>query len=275
MDPANLSDHDKAMIAKVDGAAAAFSPAPKPAAPAPTPPAPAPAPTRPADVPEKFWDATAGKINTDALLKSYTELERARAAPAAAPTPPAPAPAPGEPPAATPPAPPAPAPGKLDIAKLAAEVEAGGLSPESVAALEAAGFTKDFAENVIQGQKALADRLDSQALEKAGLDKAKFDELAGWAATGLTTAEQDAFNKAMRGPVEQRALFLAGLKAKYEAANGVPPTLLNGGGGGGNAAEGAYASRAEVVVAMSDPRYAKDPAYRADVERRIGLMPNF
>jgi hypothetical protein len=49
------------------------------AAPEPAPevgePAQAPA-GRPAAVPEKFWDREAGTIRTDALLKSYVELER-------------------------------------------------------------------------------------------------------------------------------------------------------------------------------------------------------
>ena len=47
------------------------------AAPAPdtTEPASMP-PPRPAGVPEKFWDRAAGAIRTDALLKSYVELER-------------------------------------------------------------------------------------------------------------------------------------------------------------------------------------------------------
>jgi hypothetical protein len=31
---------------------------------------------RPADIPEKFWDADAGEIRVEALLKSYRELER-------------------------------------------------------------------------------------------------------------------------------------------------------------------------------------------------------
>lgn len=31
---------------------------------------------RPSDVPEKFWDSDAGQIRTDALLRSYIELER-------------------------------------------------------------------------------------------------------------------------------------------------------------------------------------------------------
>jgi hypothetical protein len=36
----------------------------------------APPAERPADVPEKFWDAATGALRTDALVKSYAELER-------------------------------------------------------------------------------------------------------------------------------------------------------------------------------------------------------
>jgi hypothetical protein len=35
-----------------------------------------PKPPRPAGVPEKFWDGEAGCVRTDALLKSYLEIER-------------------------------------------------------------------------------------------------------------------------------------------------------------------------------------------------------
>jgi hypothetical protein len=35
-----------------------------------------PRPSRPAGVPEKFWDGEAGCVRTDALLKSYLEIER-------------------------------------------------------------------------------------------------------------------------------------------------------------------------------------------------------
>lgn len=51
------------------------------AAPAPTPDAApdsmdTPEPSRPTGVPEKFWDAGTGSVRTDALLKSYLEIER-------------------------------------------------------------------------------------------------------------------------------------------------------------------------------------------------------
>lgn len=42
---------------------------------------------RPADIPEKFWDAAAGGIRVDALLKSYRELERRMSGRMAPPTP--------------------------------------------------------------------------------------------------------------------------------------------------------------------------------------------
>ncbi|RAI58751.1 capsid assembly protein [Roseicella frigidaeris] len=46
---------------------------PAEAAPTAEPPKPA---ARPPEVPEKFWDAAAGTLRTEALLKSYLELER-------------------------------------------------------------------------------------------------------------------------------------------------------------------------------------------------------
>jgi len=53
------------------------SPMPVSATAAPTaPPAPPPAAQRPPEVPEKFWDAEAGRIRVEALLKSYLALER-------------------------------------------------------------------------------------------------------------------------------------------------------------------------------------------------------
>ncbi len=55
-----------------DAGAGADSRAPQPASPAKPP-----RTRRPAQLPEKFWDAAAGEVRLDALLKSYLELERA------------------------------------------------------------------------------------------------------------------------------------------------------------------------------------------------------
>jgi hypothetical protein len=64
-----LQAAEEAVQPDVDGAAA-------PAADAELKAAHQPSPLRPAGVPEKFWDAEAGCVRADALLKSYLEIER-------------------------------------------------------------------------------------------------------------------------------------------------------------------------------------------------------
>jgi len=62
-------------------------------------------------------------------------------------------------------------------------------------------------------------------------------------------------------------LALAGLRAAYDEANGVDGEMLTG-----KAAvtqQDVFRSQAEVVQAMSDPRYDRDPAYRADVFAKL------
>jgi hypothetical protein len=76
----------------------------------------------------------------------------------------------------------------------------------------------------------------------------------------------------MNQPVAVAKLAVEGLKAKYEAANGVRPALVKG---GGNSVGGdAFRSAAEQVAAMRDPRYGKDPAYTRDVEAK-SMRSNF
>ena len=60
---------------------------------------------------------------------------------------------------------------------------------------------------------------------------------------------------------------MLGLKARYEQANGSEPSLVKGKGTTPQA--DAYNSWAEVTVAMSDPRYSKDPAYQSLVKSKI------
>ncbi len=71
IDPTNspeLDDAQEGLVAPFDGSEAT--------APEVTAEVPAAAIDRPEGVPEKFWDPNAGTVRTDALLKSYVELER-------------------------------------------------------------------------------------------------------------------------------------------------------------------------------------------------------
>ena len=62
-------------------------------------------------------------------------------------------------------------------------------------------------------------------------------------------------------------LAMAGLKAAYDEANGVDGQMLTG--KPAQQVQNIFRSQAEVVQAMSDPRYDSDPAYRADVFAKL------
>jgi hypothetical protein len=254
------SAHDKAMLAAVDSANAQANPAAAPAAPA--------KPERPADVPEKFWDADKGVVKTEELLKSYRELETNKSKPAAAP---AAKPAEGTtPPAEGDAAAAAAAAGadtsKVNFAGLQSEyAEKGALSDESYKALEAVGLGREAVDGWIAGQEALAQKAITEAHTAVG-GKETFDSMLQWAGANLNADERAAFDSAVVGNPAQRSMAISSLHARYTAAVGNDPKLVRG---GGSSEAGAFQSRDEVVRAMSDPRYAKDTAYRAEVERKL------
>jgi hypothetical protein len=73
------------------------------------------------------------------------------------------------------------------------------------------------------------------------------------------------------GDMNTIKMAVQGLQARYAQTNGTQQTgrLIQGDTNGPSG--GAFRSVAEIVQAMKDPRYAKDPAYRRDVEQRVAL----
>jgi len=151
----------------------------------------------------------------------------------------------------------------------------GTLSEESLAAIKQKTQLPDYVINdYLEGQKA---RL-SLAYDKAAQAIGGKDQLArvfDWASKNLTEADQKAVNAALATPSWEVALL--GLKAKYDAAK--PKTTANeppkvGGTKVGAAtatasATGPYTSKSEFYTERSDPRFASDPKFRAQVETRM------
>lgn len=262
-------EYDAAMAAKFDAAQANAG-----GAPVAPPPA---APVRPDNVPEKFWDAAKGQVNTEALLKSYVELEKAKAgAPAATP------------PAAAPVTPPvegqAPAPDATAAAAKAAVgpeafeaytaefAEKGALSEESYKALgEKHGIPKELVDSFIQGQLAIQESTLNQGYALAG-GKDQYAQMIQWAGTNLTPAEVEAFDAAVLGTPAQMAQAIMGLKARYEATYGQPQNLVTAEPNKGTLG---YQSQAEMTADMKDPRYKTDAAFRRSVEQKLAVTTAF
>ena len=95
-----------------------------------------------------------------------------------------------------------------------------------------------------------------------------YSNLMLWAADNMDPADVEAFDALVEsGNARSIRLAAAGLKAQYEAQNGFEGEMLTGRAPVQQA--DVFRSQAEVVQAMSDPRYDRDPAYRQDVFEKL------
>jgi hypothetical protein len=158
----------------------------------------------------------------------------------------------------------------LDMNELNTEfATAGTLSEASYAKLAAVGFDKAAVDNYVAGQQALqtAFQTEVMAVTPGGADK--YGEMVAWAKVNMTPAQIDAYNASVgSGNKDQAKLAVAGLGASFKAAVGSEPNLQGGRVNG--AVSDVFESLAQMKVAMSDPRYKTDHAYRSVVQQKLG-----
>jgi len=145
--------------------------------------------------------------------------------------------------------------------------ETGSLSPDSYKELSKMGYPRSVVDQFIEGQKARMSIEETQILSEIG-GKDEYTAMTQWAGKNMKQNEIEAYNRAVEsGDLDSAMFAVKGLQARYKAASGAAePRFVQG----GKTAPGGYDSVAQVVAAMSDKRYSTDPAYRAEVERKIG-----
>jgi vacuolar-type H+-ATPase subunit I/STV1 len=141
----------------------------------------------------------------------------------------------------------------------------GALSEDHYAALEKAGIPRTYVDSYIDGVTAKFESDRNALMGKVGGEE-QFNSMIAWAKANMSKAEIDAYNRAVESndlTVVENAIL--GLAYRYQQEVGRDPKLL----GGGNAAGAGFQSVAQLIEAMKDPRYEKDPAYRRDIEQRL------
>ena len=159
----------------------------------------------------------------------------------------------------------------LDMDALSKEyAESGELSKESLEALSKVGITEDMVQSYITGQEAQAAAAQKELLEPIGGDIEAYNKLTAWAGDNLSDAEVDEFNSVLAtGNPSAVKMAIRDLSAKYEGVNGTEPgRQLSGKPNTSGAA--VYESTADLMKDMSNPEYAKNPAFRAKVEAKLG-----
>ena len=98
--------------------------------------------------------------------------------------------------------------------------------------------------------------------------EAQYDNLIAWANTNLDAKSQEAFDSIVNsGSVDAIKIAVSGLKSQYENANGFEGKMYTGKAPKGDT--DVFRSQAELVAAMSDKRYDRDPAYRQDIIEKL------
>ena len=102
----------------------------------------------------------------------------------------------------------------------------------------------------------------------------KLQVLLGWASQNLGEDRINAFNSTLNTGTQEAILAqVKGIQYDYMMATGYEPKLT-GGRAPTNDVRG-FASEAQVIAAMQDPRYGNDPAYIKEVEQRIAVSNVF
>lgn len=159
----------------------------------------------------------------------------------------------------------------LDFKELEQEYMAnGGLSDDSYAKLEKAGIGRNYVDAYINGQAALLENFINEVTSAAG-GKEQYDTMTKWAQENFSADEIEAYNRVMTsGDKPMIRMAVSSLVSRYRSAEGQEPTLVKGRQSSSTKASGgSYASAEEMVEAMKDPRYGKDPAYTREVERKV------
>jgi hypothetical protein len=115
--------------------------------------------------------------------------------------------------------------------------------------------------------EVLSDEQAKMLMDMVGGDKA-YKSMLDWAAENFDESEVEMYDSVM-GSGNPNAIYYAvqALQARYNDSVGSDGQTLTGRGAADT--DDSFKSQAELVAAMSDPRYDRDPAYRNDVMRRL------
>ena len=132
---------------------------------------------------------------------------------------------------------------------------------------ELAKMYLDYRSKAEQSTAPQMTEADATNLRNAVGGDEKYNEMIGWASDNLTAQEIELYDSVMgRGDPAAAYFAVQALAYRYQDANGVEGNLVQGKSPSTSAG---FRSQAELVQAMSDPRYDSDPAYRQDVTRKL------
>lgn len=150
----------------------------------------------------------------------------------------------------------------------------GQLSSASLEALANAGYPKEVVDAYISGVEATQEKFYNAVVGFAGGED-EYRQVAHFVSSQGDKAVQDFNDTINTGNLGVINMVIQGVKANMKAVNGTTNQTILGQSTGGTADNtNAYLSKQQMLDAMNDPRYDKDPIYRKQVEQKI-INSNF
>lgn len=159
--------------------------------------------------------------------------------------------------------------------QLAEEADSGEFSEETIAQLEQMSST-DIAQMFLAYRREMPDAPETYEMSSDDIAEMKgvvggdqqYQQIISWAAQNLSEQEIAVYDSVMdKGDPQAIYFAIQALNYKYQDAYGTEGRMLTGNSPKESA--DVFRSQAEVVRAMSDPRYDNDPAYRQDVYDKL------
>ena len=150
----------------------------------------------------------------------------------------------------------------------------GQLSSASLEALANAGYPKEVVDAYISGVEATQEKFYNAVVGFAGGED-EYRQVAQFVSSQGDKAVQDFNDTINTGNLGVINMVIQGVKANMKVVNGTTNQTILGQSTGGTADNtNAYLSKQQMLDAMNDPRYDKDPIYRKQVEQKI-INSNF
>ena len=157
--------------------------------------------------------------------------------------------------------------------------EYGALTDETIQALAENMDADELIQLGMQMNEDTPEDLDQQdvsAIQNFVGGEEAYASLIGWAGENLDQQYIEAFDSVVdTADPAAIQLVVAGLMATYQENAGYEGRMLSGRNAPDVGGIHPFRSQAQVVAAMSDPRYDNDPAYRADIAARLEISNTF
>lgn len=144
----------------------------------------------------------------------------------------------------------------------------GSLGDGSYKKLDALGVPREMVDAYIAGIETQRNSETTAVYDLVG-GKDSYEKLGAWAGSNLPEGEVATLNEMLVKGGESAKMATQLMQSRYESVHGKEPTLVQA--NASSTSRAAFASYHELMQAMGDSRYQKDPVYQKQVEARLAI----